>query len=363
MQKQNVNAARKAVSGMALAALAAISIGCAKESSARPQSPPAESARTDVPEVLATVGDQRITLADLRERVGFDLDRIEAQYLRTRSKIIDTTLRSLVRERVLSAEAQKQGKTVEQLLAGDGGAVAEPTDVEIAAWFQVNQARLQGRTLDQLRPQIADYLRTERKREAAQKLEERLGKAVSVTFNFEPYRVTLDNAGAAAMGNPNARVTVVEFSDFQCPYCRGFAPIMKQLEQKYGDKIHIVYRQYPIASLHPFAFKAAEASLCANEQGKFWELHDLMFAEQQKLAVADLKEKARRLGMDQRKFDGCLDSGRHVERIQNDLKEGARVGVTGTPAVYINGVVLDGGAVPLEAVSAAIDREFARVKP
>jgi protein-disulfide isomerase len=132
------------------------------------------------------------------------------------------------------------------------------------------------------------------------------------------------------------------------------------VNQKYGDQVRIVYRQYPIPSIHPFAFKAAEASLCANEQGKFWDLHDSMFANQTKLSVTDLKQRAGELGMDRKKFDTCLDTGRYVEQVQRDMAEGARVGITGTPAVFINGVELKGGAVPFETVAAAIDQELRR---
>jgi protein-disulfide isomerase len=175
--------------------------------------------------------------------------------------------------------------------------------------------------------------------------------------------LTFDNGPAPTLGPENAPVTIVEFSDFQCPYCRGFAPTLKSIKKDFGDKVRIVYRQAPIASIHPFAFKAAEASLCAQEQGKFWELHDLMFAEQEKLAVADLKKKARTLGMDGKKFDSCLDTGRTVERVQTDMAEAQRVGVNGTPAAFVNGIELKGGSVPYDVVAAAIQKELRRDKP
>jgi protein-disulfide isomerase len=126
--------------------------------------------------------------------------------------------------------------------------------------------------------------------------------------------------------------------------------------------VRIVYRQYPIPSLHPYAFKAAEASLCAHEQGKFWQLHDAMFQDQNKLAIRDLKDKAARLGVDQKKFDGCLDSGKYTEKVQEDLRDGARAGVTGTPALFVNGVPIDGGAVGFDLVAKALDKELARAK-
>jgi len=348
----------------ALACLLAVSVvlgGCARDSSAKTNvESPALSSSTSEPEVLATIGDEQITMTEVHSRVGETLDKVETQYQRSRSKLIDSTLQAILRDRVLLAEAKKQGKTVDELVAAEAGAPLEPTDVEVNAWYQENRARIGNRTLEQVRPQIVAYLREQRRRDAMSRLEARLDKDFNVKLNYEPYRLTFNNTGAPTLGRAGAAVTVVEFSDFQCPYCQGFAPTLKRIEKEYGEKVLIAYRQYPIPSLHPNAFKAAEASLCANEQGKFWELHDVMFAEQQQLSVSDLKEKARRLGMNSKNFDGCLDSGRYVEQVQNDQKEGVRVGITGTPTVFINGILVEGGAVPFETIASIINRELAR---
>jgi len=322
----------------------------------------ASAADSLVPAVLATVGDDSITLADIRSRVGDNLDVLEARYLQQRYTIVDRTLQTVLRDRLLSAEAKKQNKTVDELLAAEVGGSFEPSEIEINAWYQDNQSRVRGRTVDQLRGQIADLLRKERRAEANAKLDARLYKEQKVEVRLQPYRVELNNEGAPAMGPDDAPVTFVEFSDFQCPFCSQFHPTMKQLAQKYGSKLRVVYRQYPIPSLHPNAFKAAEASLCANEQGKFWELHDMMFQEQNQLTISDLKAKAARLSMDQKKFDSCLDSGKYTQRVQDDAKEGSKVGVSGTPALFVNGVEIDGGAVGFDVVSKAIDRELERMK-
>ena len=350
---------------LVIGACAVSALGGCRETSATPRAQVVQqsSSQSDVPEVLAMVGDEKITLADVRQRSAGKLDQIETQYRSIRSDIIEAALDSILKDRVLGAEAKKQGKNTEELIAHEVGATPNPSDADIEAWYNNNKERMGGRTLDQVRSQIADLLRQQRRKAALDSLQARLNRERKVTVQFQPYRLTFDNGTAPVLGPDNAPVTIVEFSDFQCPFCRAFAPTLKQIQKNFGDKVRLVYRQDPITGIHPFAFKAAEASLCAQEQGKFWELHDLMFGNQEKLAVTDLKEKARTLGMDGKKFDTCLDSGRYVERVQTDMAEALRIGVTGTPAAFVNGVELKGGAVSYDAVAAAIQKELLRAKP
>ena len=158
---------------------------------------------------------------------------------------------------------------------------------------------------------------------------------------------------------PNtAPITIVEFSDFQCPYCARLIPTLEEVKKKYGDKVRIVFQQYPLA-FHQFAQKAAEASLCAHEQGKFWELHDAMFQNQQNLAVEQLKAKATELGMNADQFNACLDQGKFASQVAADLEAGTKAGVNGTPAMFINGRFLS-GAQPLGEITKVIDDELQR---
>jgi protein-disulfide isomerase len=336
------------------------STACARDSSATIPAAGTSESSTKEPDILATVRGEPITMADVRGRVGDALEKIETQYQLSRSKVIDSTIQILLRDRVLNAEAKRQGKSFDELVAAASDVPLEPSELDVSTWYNENRARVGNRPLDQVQQQIVAYLRDQRRRDAVSKLQERLDKDYEVKLNFEPYRLEFNNDRAPTLGKADAPVTLVEFSDFQCPYCQGFAPILRRVEKEFGDKVRIVYRQYPIPSLHPNAFKAAEASLCANEQGKFWELHDVMFREQQQLAVSELKEKARRLGMNSKQFDGCLESGKYVEQVQNDQKEGMRAGINGTPAVFINGTFVEGGAVPFETVAAIINRELTR---
>ncbi len=345
--------------------LCGVVAGCTKESAAKSESGsrPVASVPPDTQSasVLATVGGKPLTLAEVRTRAGDRLDMLESQYRRQRDKLIESALDTLVHERLMLAEVQKTGKTTEELLAKEATGPFEPTEADVADWFAANPSRTGGRTLAQLRGQIADFIRTQRRREAEDKLTRRLLAEQKVTLNFQPFRLVLNNAGAPTAGKKDAPVTLVEFSDFQCPFCKTAVPGIKQVEKVYGDRIQIVYRQYPIPSLHPNAFKAAEASLCANDQGKFWALHDAMFEDQAKLSVSDLKATARKLGMDGKKFDNCLDSGRYVEQVQNDQKEAQRIGVNGTPTLFLNGVMVDGG-YQFPVLASLIEKELVRVK-
>ena len=343
--------------------VALVLAGC-RETAAAPKEAAASgavAAPSDLPEVLATVGDTKVTLADVRARAGEDLDKLETQYQLMRSRIIGTVLDSLIREQTLGAEAKKTGKSIDQLVAAEAGSSGfAPTDLEVTTWYEKNPDRVGGRPLADVRPQIVDYLTNVKRKEAERKVEDRIKAENKVVVNFEPFRFRFDNAGAPTAGKHDAPVELVEFSDFQCPFCQRMAPTLKEVKQRFPDQVKIVYRQFPLTSIHPFAFKAAEASLCANEQGKFWELHDVMFKDQKRLGVSDLKASAKSLGMDEKKFDACLDSGRYVEQVQKDSKEAQRLGVTGTPAIFVNGVLLDGGAVPFTTVEAAIQRELTR---
>jgi protein-disulfide isomerase len=175
---------------------------------------------------------------------------------------------------------------------------------------------------------------------------------------LEPVRVEVASEGFPARGPAGAPVTLVEFSDFQCPYCSQLRPVLDQVIERYGDQVRLVYRQYPVASLHPQAQKAAEASLCAHEQGRFWEMHDAMFADQGALAVEELKETARTLGLDAPAFAECLDAGRQEAGVLADLEAGREAGVRGTPALFINGR-MGTGLQRLETLSRIIDDELA----
>lgn len=161
-------------------------------------------------------------------------------------------------------------------------------------------------------------------------------------------------------GNPNAQVTIVEFSDFQCPYCGKAEPTLKQIFETYKDKVKLIYRHYPLP-FHENAFAAALASMCANEQGKFWEYHDKLFENQEKLTSPDLKNYASQLGLETDKFNPCLDNKKYKAQVDKDYNDGQAAGVSGTPAFFINGRLV-AGAQPFESFKSIIDEELTKAE-
>jgi len=159
-------------------------------------------------------------------------------------------------------------------------------------------------------------------------------------------------------GNKNAKVTLVEFSDFQCPFCQSFKSVIDQVLKDYKDKVKVVYKHYPLTTIHPMAQKAAEAAECAADQGKFWEMHDKLFANQSTLSVDNFKAWAKELGLKESTFNSCLDGGKKSDKIAADQQYGDSIGVSGTPTSYVNGNIV-AGAQSYDYVKNLIDQALA----
>lgn len=159
-------------------------------------------------------------------------------------------------------------------------------------------------------------------------------------------------------GNKSAKVKLVEYSDFQCPYCERHYPTLKQILAEYGDKVSVEYKHFPL-NFHPMAQPAAEASECASAQGKFWEYHDKIFENQQALSQPSLTQWAQELGLNMTKFNACVQAGTYRAKVQAQAAEGSKLGVEGTPATFVNGQLVS-GALPFEAFKQIIDAELAK---
>ncbi len=180
---------------------------------------------------------------------------------------------------------------------------------------------------------------------------------------------TIDNANAfpdidaeaitdPSLGPEDAKVTIVEYSDFECPFCQRVQETIKQVIEEYKGQVRLVFKNYPL-SFHKNAVIAAEAGECANEQGKFWEMHDKMFANRLSLEEKDLKKYAKDIGLNEAQFNQCLDSGKYKSAIDKDVVDGNKRGFSGVPAFFINGRLLS-GAQPIEEFRKIIDEELAK---
>lgn len=172
--------------------------------------------------------------------------------------------------------------------------------------------------------------------------------------------VFVETEGHPSRGPEDAPVTLLEFSDFECPFCARLRPTMERLKEKYGENVRWVFRQFPLA-MHPHAQKAAEASLCANDQGRFWEMHDLLFVRPVALSEPEILAKATRLDLDMTEFRNCLETRKHIERIQRDLREGLAAGVRSTPSVFVNERRI-GGAKAMSIYERVIDEELRKAR-
>jgi protein-disulfide isomerase len=164
-----------------------------------------------------------------------------------------------------------------------------------------------------------------------------------------------------ALGPENAPVTIIQFSDFQCPFSKRYFDETEQLIlSAYGDQVRYVFRDFPLTSIHPQAEKAAEAARCAFDQGKFWEYHDMLFQNQGALDVDSLKSYAAALGLDQTAFNLCLNSGKYAEEVEKDIEDARSYGVTGSPTLFINGRKVV-GAQPYAVFQNIIEEELAKI--
>jgi len=315
------------------------------------------------PMAWAIVNGQVLTADQVKAFSADELKTLELRRLlaektfeRDKQEVYERSLETLIAKTLIEAEAKKRGLTAEALVVVEvDSKVAQPTDTEINDYYEAHKAQIDI-PRDSALPQIRTFLWQERRAVLHDAFVEKLRKAGNVQSLLVTPRIHVDASGSPAKGPVDARVTIVEFADFECPFCIASFPTMQQIEKDYGGRIRVVYRQFPLAS-HPHAQIAALASLCAFEQHKFWEMHDALFQDSSHIDVAGLKQKASALHLAMPAFDGCLDSFKYVDTVNKDLQAGVDAGVNGTPTFFINGRVLMGNA-PYEAIRKIVDEEL-----
>jgi protein-disulfide isomerase len=314
----------------------------------------AESADAVKPkQPVASVDGQPISEEELASSVEGQLQPLRTQEYEIKRKALD----SLIEQKMLEAAAKKKGLTTDKLLEQEvNSKVTEPTDAELEGYY-VGLGRV---TLPFA--EVKDKLRDGYKQAKVQRAREDYLKTLRADSNvvvlLSAPRVEVAFDPARVRGNPKAPVMIVEFSDYQCPYCHSVEPTVKEVLAKYGDKVSFSYRDYPLTAIHSQAMIAAEASRCALEQGKFWEYHDQLFTTS-KLEKDDLIGYARNLKLDDEQFESCLTSEKYKADIEKDTQEGRKAGVNGTPGFFINGVEIS-GAKPQQEFTKVIDDELGR---
>ena len=311
-------------------------------------------------DAAARIGDRSITMKELDDRWRSSNPSEHATATQQMYEGRRGALEQIVADQLLADAGKKTGLSGEAYAQAEIAKRIKPiTDADVATFYQQNIGQMQGRSLEAMAPAINRYLREQQEATARQAVVAELrkaGPAVRVMLAAPRFELSVA-ATDPSLGAATAPVTLIEFSDFECPFCQRVAPTLKKVRETYGDKVRLVWKDYPLTQIHPNAFKAGEAGHCAAEQGKFWELHDRLFANQQALMVDALKGHASTLGLDTAKFNACLDSAKYAERVRDGIAQGTRLGVNSTPTIYINGRLVS-GAQPYEVIAGVIDEEL-----
>jgi protein-disulfide isomerase len=325
----------------------------------------APAAAPDASTVVASWKGGQLTYGDLAGKAKGALTKMEIDYLSKRYETLQHTIDTEVNQTLLDQEAKARGfKDADSFLAAEIDQKNDKvTDEEVQAFFKANEKRMGGKSLEEVRPKVEKSLLDSKKRDAYQALIDGLRTKADLKVQLAPPDLPKMDVSAdddPIRGNPNAPVTIIEFADFQCPYCAKVFPTLKELLGKYDGKVRLVYRDYTLP-FHNRAMPVAIAANCAAKQGKFWEFHDLVYQNQDKLQDSDLAGFATQIGLDMGVWTACQKDPAITEEITKDMAAGQEAGVSGTPAFFVNGTLLS-GAVPIERFDQAIQKELASAK-
>lgn len=316
---------------------------------------------SDESAVVAKIGGETITDQRLEVQLGPKIQDLKKEIYRMKKEKLD----QIIIESLIVQEAKSKGITIEQLLEEAAPAsLFVVTEQEIDQYIQDNQGRIkewQGNMPD-LRARIKTFLeqqkRIQKVNDYARSLDEKYGVQVLLPEPVTP-KVEVSTKGAQAQGPKEAAVTIIEFSDYECPACRSTHQTVKKLKDEYGDRVRWVFRDYPLKR-HKQARKAAEAAHCASEQGKYWEYQDLAF-RRDKLDPESLVKYAAELGLAADQFSKCLSQGKYATVVEEGAHAAAAAGIDRTPSFLINGTLLTGG-LSFDAFKARIDEELKKAE-
>ena len=349
------------ISTLALPFLLACEQGNSTPPSTASAAPASVASATD-DEVLATWEGGSFTRGQLDEAIGSKLTQLESEYLTNRYQTEFGALDQLATVEMIEAEAKAKGHADGQALlkAEIDSTVTPPTEAEVQEAYGVLKRRLGDKSLEEVREAVTLQALRQKQGLAYQAwieaLKKRKGLKVSLPYPDLP-RAVVSVDDDPFIGPEDAPITIVQFAEYQCPYCSKSNEVVEQLMEAYEGKIKMVFRDFPL-SFHDRAVAAAVAANCAGEQGKYWEMHKVLMANQRRLQAPQLTSYAEGLGLDMAAFATCQVDPAQTAEVNKDAQDGAAVGVNGTPAFFINGIMLS-GAQGFEAFETIIDRELA----
>ena len=306
-----------------------------------------------------------LTYGDIAGPIKGSLTKLEADYLTSRYETETQALDQVLNDKLLEAEAKKRklASPMELLKAEVESKAGEPTDAEVQELYEANARRLGGQPLDAVRDQVVGAVRQRKQQERYGVFVEELRASykVNVTLPYPElprFEVSVDDD--PSIGPADAPITIVQFAEFQCPYCGKARESLAEVEKAYPGKVRFVFRDFPLG-FHDRAIPAAVAANCAGKQdpAKYWKVHDILMLNQRALQEPDLERAAQESGVDMAKWKSCRTEVAMEEEVKKDMADGEALGVTGTPAFFVNGIFLN-GAVPFERFKAIIDRELAK---
>jgi protein-disulfide isomerase len=308
--------------------------------------------------VVATIGGQPLTAGLLIERLKPIIYKMRVEAYEATKQRAD----QLVDNMLLLEEAKRRQVGPEEIVRAEiSDKVRLPTEAEVTQFYNENKSRISG-DLNSVRNQIATYLQNESRQRIEKDLSARLRKGADIRWLISEPPQLVQNISVdddPSRGEATAPVTVVEFTDFQCPACAAMHPVLEEVLKSYGNKVRFVVRDFPL-NQHEWARKAAEAANAANAQGKFFEYIAVLFKNQKALDVPSLKKYASEVGLDRARFDAALDRGVYAAEVQKDVEDGEMYGVGSTPTIFVNGVQLR--VLSDEGLRAAIDRAASTLK-
>jgi protein-disulfide isomerase len=309
--------------------------------------------------VLATVGGRPIAEGTIAERLKPIAYKLRLNTYQLTKQALDVTINDML----LLAEAARRNVPPEEIVRKEiSEKVHAPTEAEIARFYAENKARMPDE-LAAVSNQIGSYLQEQERQRLEQALSDRLRAGADIRLSIAAPALPLQSISVdddPVRGNAAAAVTIVEFTDFQCPACAAMQPILEEVMKTYANRVKLVVRDFPLA-MHANARKAAEAANAANAQGKFFEYTDLLFKRQNALDVPSLKKYASELGLNRVQFDAALDGGKYAAEIKHDIDDGQLYGIDSTPAIFVNGMAVT--EMSSDALRAAIERALARANP